>query len=69
MTTAAHAYTSRFTTTTAPARQQADNAPRMSIRDWFAVLSDALAMASAIPDSGRISARQVAKVRAIAESI
>ena len=68
MTTAAHAYTSRFINS-APAGQQAASAPRMSIRDWFAVLSDALAMASAIPDSGRINARQVAKVRAIAESI
>ena len=36
-----------------------------SARDFFAMLQQSLAMTRAIPDVGRISAKDVAKVRAI----
>ena len=47
-------------------RRQADS---LSLGDWIAMMSSALSMASAVSDNGRVSAKQMAKVRAIAESI
>lgn len=43
--------------------------PVSSVRDWLGLFSSALAMANAVPDSGRVSAKQMSRVRAIAEAI
>jgi len=43
--------------------------PGLSVREWFGALSSALAMASAVPETGRISARQMGRVRAMAEAL
>jgi hypothetical protein len=43
--------------------------PGLSMREWLGVLGSALAMASAVPSTGRVSAKQMARVRAMAESI
>lgn len=43
--------------------------PGLSVREWFGALSSALAMASAVPETGRISAKQIRLVRAMAEAI
>lgn len=67
MTTAATNYSANFAPS-APARKTAD-ATRLSLGGWLAVLSSALEMAAVVPNSGRVSARQLARVRAIAESI
>lgn len=68
MTTSAPTYSGNFSTN-APARKLAQRPARFSLGSWFAVMSNALDMANAIPDNGRVSAKQLAKVRAIAESI
>jgi hypothetical protein len=43
--------------------------PGLSLRDWINVFAGALAMASAVPSTGRVSAKQLAQVRAMAETI
>ena len=43
--------------------------PGLSLREWLGVLSSALAMASAVPSTGRVSAKQMARVRAMADVI
>lgn len=43
--------------------------PSLSLRDWLSVAAGALAMADSVPSTGRISGKQVAKVRALAETI
>jgi hypothetical protein len=43
--------------------------PGLSLRDWLGVLSSALAMASAVPAAGRVSTKQMARIRAMADSI
>lgn len=43
--------------------------PGLSLREWLGVLGSALAMANAVPATGRVSAKQMARVRSIAESI
>ena len=43
--------------------------PGLSLREWIGALSSALAMASAVPETGRISAKQMGRVRAMAEAI
>ena len=68
MTTSAPIYSGTYSAS-APARKLAQPSARFSLGGWFAVMSSALDMANAIPDNGRISAKQLAKVRAIAESI
>jgi hypothetical protein len=46
---------------------QVKRVPIFSLRDLFDVFTSSLAMARALPDSGRIHAKDVAKVRMIAE--
>lgn len=43
--------------------------PGLSLREWLGVLGRALAMANAVPSIGRVSAKQMARVRAMAEAI
>jgi hypothetical protein len=43
--------------------------PGLSLRDWLGAIGNALAMASAVPATGRVSAKQMARVRVMAESI
>jgi hypothetical protein len=43
--------------------------PGLSLRDWLGVFGSALAMANAVPDNGRVSAKQMARVRKMAESL
>ena len=52
-----------FSTTKAAAK------PGLSLREWLGALGSALAMASAVPETGRVSAKQIARVRAMAASI
>lgn len=41
----------------------------LSLHDWLGVVSSALAMASAVPAAGRVSTKQLARVRAMANAI
>jgi hypothetical protein len=43
--------------------------PGLSLRAWLDVLGNALAMAIVVPATGRVSAKQMARVRAMAETI
>nr|WP_314621679.1 hypothetical protein [uncultured Noviherbaspirillum sp.] len=43
--------------------------PGLSLRDWLNVFSSVLAMASAVPASGRVNSKQMARVRAMADAI
>lgn len=43
--------------------------PGLSLLDWFGVFGSALAMANAVPETGRVSAKQMSRVRAMAEAI
>lgn len=43
--------------------------PGLSLREWLGVLSSALAMASAVPSTGRVSPKQMARVRAMADAV
>jgi hypothetical protein len=43
--------------------------PGLSFHEWLGVLGSALAMASAVPITGCVNAKQMARVRAMAESI
>jgi hypothetical protein len=43
--------------------------PGLSLREWLSALSGALAMANSVSETGRISAKQVSRVRAMAEAI
>jgi hypothetical protein len=43
--------------------------PGLSLRDWINVFAGALAMAGAVPSTGRPSAKQVEQVRAMAETM
>lgn len=43
--------------------------PGLSLREWLSIFGSALAMASAVPATGRISAKQMGRVRAMAEAI
>lgn len=52
-----------FSTTKAAAK------PGLSVRDWLGVFGSALAMANAVPDTGRVSNKQMARVRAMADAI
>lgn len=49
--------------------KKAASRPSLSLRDWLSVAAGALAMADSVPSTGRISSKQVAKVRALAETI
>ena len=51
------------------ASNQVKRVPAISLSDLFDVFTTSLAMARAIPDSGRVSAKDMAKVRLIAESL
>jgi hypothetical protein len=48
---------------------QVKRVPVFSLRDLFDVFTSSLAMARALPDSGRISVKDLAKVRMIAEAL
>ena len=54
---------SRFVSGQAAARQ-----PALPLRGWINAFAGALAMARAVPSTGRINARQVEQVRAMAKS-
>lgn len=41
----------------------------LSLSDWLDVLAKSLAMVRAVPDSGRITAKHMEKVRAISATI
>jgi hypothetical protein len=41
----------------------------LSFREWLSVFSSALAMANTLPTSGHVGAKQVARVRAMAEEL
>jgi hypothetical protein len=41
----------------------------LALREWLGSIGSALAMASAVPETGRVSAKQIARVRAMAASI
>jgi len=43
--------------------------PGLSLRDWLGVFSSAMAMANAVPASGCVNAKQMARVRAMADAI
>jgi len=43
--------------------------PGLSLRDWLGALSSALAMANAVPETGCVSAKQLSRVRALAEAV
>ena len=49
--------------------QVAKRASTFSLAAFFDVVAQSLAMAHAIPDAGRIGAKDVAKVRAIAKAM
>lgn len=49
--------------------QPASRASTFSLAAFFDMVSQSLAMAHAIPSSGRVNAKDVAKVRAIAEAM
>ena len=68
-TTSISNYSSNYSTS-APASKLAQRpASSLSLGSWIAMMSSALSMASVVSDNGRVSAKQMAKVRAIAESI
>lgn len=48
---------------------KAEVKPGLSLREWFGVFSCALAMANAVPEIGCVSAKQMGRVRAMAEAI
>lgn len=43
--------------------------PMLPFRGLFSLLKQSMSMMQAVPDNGRISPRQLAKVRAMADSI
>ena len=49
--------------------QVAKRAPTFSLAGFFDVLAQSLAVAQAVPSTGRISAKDLAKVRAIAKAM
>ena len=49
--------------------QAAKRASTFSVIAFFEVVAQSLAMAHAIPSAGRISAKHIAKVRAIADAM
>ena len=49
--------------------QVAKRASTFSLAAFFDVVSQSLAMARAIPDNGNVRARDIAKVRAMAEAM
>jgi len=53
----------------APARKTAKARSAFSLRDFFDVFSQSLMMARALPDTGRVSAKDVEKLRSMAESL
>jgi hypothetical protein len=55
--------------TSAPARKLVQRQASLTLGGWIAMMSNALSMASAVSDNGRVSAKQMAKVRAIADAI
>jgi uncharacterized glyoxalase superfamily metalloenzyme YdcJ len=48
---------------------QAKQVPAFSLRDLFDVFTSSLAMVRALPDSGRINAKDLEKVRLIADTL
>jgi hypothetical protein len=65
MTTATFTRSAGIAATTTRVKQL----PAFSLRDLFDVFTSSLAMARALPDSGRINAKDLAKVRLIAEAL
>lgn len=49
--------------------KQGASRPGLSLRDWLNIAAGALAMASSMPSTGRISSKQVDRLRAVAASI
>ena len=48
---------------------KAASKPGLSLREWLGAFSSALAMANAVPENGRVSARQMSRVRAMARAL
>nr|WP_314624403.1 hypothetical protein [uncultured Noviherbaspirillum sp.] len=66
MTTATANRSAGFSVRSAQAAGRASN---FSLSAFFDMVSQSLAMAHAIPSTGRVGAKDVAKVRAIAEAM
>ena len=66
MTTATMTRSAGFTVRSA---QVAKRTSGFSVNAFFDIVAQSLAMAHAIPSAGRIDAKDVAKVRAIAEAM
>lgn len=49
--------------------KQGASRPGLSLRDWLNIAAGALAMASSVPSTGRISSKQLDRLRAVAASI
>ena len=43
--------------------------PGLSLRQWVEALRSAVAMANAVPATGRVTTKQMARVRAMAEAL
>lgn len=43
--------------------------PGLTLRDWLDIAAGALAMASSVPSTGRISRKQVEQVRALVANV
>ena len=68
MTSATMNFSQAGTVTTA-SRNVAKNQPRLSLAKLFNVFSSTLAMARAVPETGYVSTKQVAQIRALASAI
>ena len=66
MTTATATRSAGFSVRSAQATKRAST---FSLDAFFSVVSQSLAMAHAVPNAGRISEKQLAKVRAIAAAM
>ena len=49
--------------------KQGASRPALSLRDWLNIAAGALAMASSVPSNGRISGKQLERVRALAAAV
>ncbi|MET0962911.1 MAG: hypothetical protein ABWY05_08850 [Noviherbaspirillum sp.] len=68
MTTATMSHSQAAFVNTAP-RNVAKRQPALSLAEMFSVVQNALTMARSIPQTGRVSAKQVEKMRAMAAAL
>ena len=60
---------SRSTFVNTASRNVAKSAPSLSLADLFDVVQKTLMMARSVPQTGRVSAKQIEKMRAMAAAI